>query len=250
MRYRALSVLTVLSLLGVVLIIAGFTAAQSELYSVTLSTDKNFDWRAYGYIEFKVAVNGAFSTRAGTIYVNSGDIVRVVVNSVNQGYIAINKNDQKGRYYINLSSLPVEAIYVNGQLVASNTVIDRTIGDADCLYIAPSSVNSTLRVEVVLKQDASYGYAWLTVNGNTLVSSRSYSGYFIVYGATVTSDKRLVVNLGGTYLYGVASGVEFVDSSGSVQVIGVPEVDAQGLAIVAPVAVAIMLYGRRYSWLR
>jgi len=71
-----------------------------------------------------------------------------------------------------------------------------------------------------------------------------------VYGATVTASKSLNLNIAGNYLDGTASGVEFVDSSGNVQVIGVPEVDAQGLAVVAPVAAAIMLYAGRHNWLR
>jgi len=246
-RSRTVLVLAAISLLGVALIVAG-DAAQSELYSVTLATDKSFDWRAYGYIEFRVISSGTISTRAGTINLNSGDVVKVVVNAVNVGGITVDKNVNNGKHYITLSSLPVEAIYVNSQLVASSTYIDRTLGDGDRLYIDLSSLKSTLRVEVTLKQGANYGWAWLTVNGNTLVSSQSYRGYFIVYGATATSSKRLVVNLGGTYFDGAAEGVELVDSSGSVQIIGVPEADIWGLAAAAPIVAAFALRSRRYSW--
>jgi len=173
--------------------------------------------------------------------VNNGDVVRIVVNAVNSGYIWIGTDGS-----ITIQDLPVDAIYVNGELKASNTVITSTRN----LQCDVNSVDSTLRIEASLKQGVSYGWASLTVDNNRLVNAWNYNGYIIVYGATVTASKSLNLNIAGTYLDGAASGVEFVDSSGNVQVIGVPEVDIQGLAVVAPVAAVIILYGRRHNWLR
>jgi len=244
MGFKALPVLAALSLLGVALIIAGITAAQGELHSVTLDTDSNFDWRVTGYIEFRNTYpwgSSTISTGVGSITVNNGDVVRIVVNAVNNGYIWIGTNG-----WITIQDLPVDAIYVNDELKASNTVITSTSN----LQCDVNSVDSTLRIEASLKQGASYGWASLTVDNNQLVNAWNYNGYIIVYGATVTASKSLNLNIARTYLDGATSGVEFVDSGGNVQVIGVPEVDIQGLAVVAPVAAAIMLYGRRHNWLR
>jgi len=248
MRFKALSVLAALSLLGVALIIAGITAAQGELHSVTLNTDSNFDWRVTGYIEFRNTYPwrpSTINTGVGSITVNKGDVVKIVVNAANTGYIWIGTDG-----WIDIRDLQVDAIYVNDELKASNTVITSTSN----LQCDVNSVDSTLRIEASLKQGVSYGWASLTVDNNQLVNAWNYNGYIIVYGATVTASKSLNLNIArtrtGTYLDGAASGVEFIDSGGNVQVIGVPEVDIQGLAVVAPVAAAIMLYGRRQSWLR
>lgn len=241
MKPRASLVLTALSLLGVVVIIAGIAAAQTELHSATLDTDSNFNWRVSGYIEFKNIYpwgSVTIETEAGSITVNYGDTVRIIVNAVNRGYMWIGTDG-----WITIRNLPVDSIYVNGELKASNTVITSTKN----LRADVNSVNSTLKVEAVLKQGVSYGWASLTVDNNQLVNAWNYNGYIIVYGATVTSSKSLNLNIGGTYLDGVASGVEFVDSSGNVQVIGVPEVEPQGLTVVASAIVAFLLYSRRYG---
>jgi len=243
-KSRTVLVLAALSLLGVALIVAGIAAAQSELHSVTLDTDQNFDWVVTGYIEFRNVYrwgSSTISTAAGSITVNNGDKVRIVVNAVNSGYIWIGTNG-----WVDIRNLPVDAIYVNDELKASNTVITSTTN----LQCDVSSVNSTLRIYATLKQDVSYGWASLTVDGNQLISAWNYDGYIIVYGATVTTSRSLNLNIGGTYFDGVASGVEFVDSSGNVQVIGVPEVGIQGLAVAAPLVAGLALYSRRYSWLK
>jgi len=239
LKSRTVSVLAAFSLLGLVLIVAGIAAAQSELHSVTLTTNDNFDWRVYGYIEFRAVSDGTIRTGAGSIAVKMGDTVRIVVNAVNAGSILINGRNG----LVSINGLPVEAVYVNGGLAASNTVIDST----NNLRCDVSSIISTLRIEVTLKQGRSSGQASLTVDGQQLVKSNSYSGYIIVYGATVSSSRDLNLNIGGNYLDGAAEGVEFVDISGSVQIIGVSEVDIWGLAAAAPIVAAFALRSRRYS---
>jgi len=242
LKSRTMRTLIALSLLGLVLIVAGIAAAQSELHSVTLTTDQSFDWRVSGYIEFKAVSDGTIRTGAGSISVKEGDTVRIVVNAVNAGNILI----KSGNGLVNIKNLPVEAIYVNGGLAASNTVIDST----NNLRCDVSSFNSTLRLEVTLKQGESSGQASLTVDGQNLVKSNSYSGYIIVYGVTTPSSRDLNLNIGGNYLDGAASGVEFVDSSGSVQIIGVPEAEIWGLAAATPIVAAFVLHGRKYIQLK
>jgi len=245
MKPRASLVLIALSLLGVVVIIAGIAAAQTELHLVTLNTNNDFNWRVSGYIEFKNiyrstshGIRTTIETKAGSITVDYGDTVKIIVNAVNSGKVWIGTDG-----WIDIQGLPIDSIYVNGELKASNTVITST----NNLQADVKSVNSTLRIEAVLKPGVSYGWASLTVDSNQLVNAWNYNGYIIVYGATVTSSKSLNLNIGGTYLDGVASGVEFVDSSGNVQVIGVPEVGPQGLTVVASAIVAFLLYSRRYG---
>jgi len=240
-KSRTISVLIALSLLGLALIVAGIVAAQSGLYSVTLTTNQNFNWRVSGYIEFRAASDGTIKTGAGSIAVNSGDTVRIVVNAVNIGRIWIGADG-----WIDIRNLPVDAIYVNRELKASKTVITST-KDLQCDV---SNVSSTLRIEVTLKQGVSYGWASLTVDNNQLVNAWNYSGYIIVYGVTVTSSGDLNLNIGGNYLDGAAEGVEFVDISGNVQIIGVPEVEIQGLVAAVPLVAAFALHGRKYIQLK
>jgi len=243
-RSRTVLVLAALSLLGAALIVAGIATAQSELHSVTLDTDTNFDWVVTGYIEFRNVYpwgSGTINTAAVSITVNSGDTVKIVVDAVNSGYIWIGTDG-----WVDIRNLPVDAIYVNGELKASNTVITSTRN----LQCDVNTVSSTLRIYVTLKQGVSYGWASLIVDGSQLVSTWNYGGYIIVYGATVTTSRSLNLNIGGTYFDGAASGVEFVDSNGNVQVIGVPEVGIQGLAVAAPLVAGLALYSRRYSWLK
>jgi len=240
LKSRSTLVLAVLSLLGLALIVSGIVAAQSGLHSIALSTNQSFDWRVSGYIEFKAISDGTINTEAGSITVKMGDMVRIVVDSVNTGNILINRNGQ-----VDIRNLRVEAIYVNEVPAASSTVITSTSN----LLCDVGSVNSTLRLEVTLKQEASSGQASLTIDGQEYVKTNKYR-YIIVYGITVTSDEGLNLNNGGNKFSGAAAGVEFVDSSGSVQVIGVPEAEVWGFAAAVSLIAALVLYSRRYSWLK
>ena len=197
-------VIALVALLGIVLLSAGIMAiAEEEQHSVTVNTDDNFNWKVTGYIEFTYddpwGNPGTISTASGTITVNPGDRVKIVVDSLNEGNIWFGSDG-----WLDITGLPVEAIYVNGELVASDTVIISAN-----MHYDVSSVVSTLKLEVTPKQGEEYGWAQLVVDGQTLINQWNYSGYIIVYNIAPSQSASLNFNIGGQYLSGVAAGVEW-----------------------------------------
>jgi len=236
-RDRAMLIASIFALIGVAMLVTGFistTVAQS--YTVTLNSNNNFDWRVSGYIEYIYTGTYATSipTSSGSISINPGDRVRIVVNTVNQGYIWFGSDG-----YLTIQNLPVQSIYINNNPVASNTIITNV---ANMPYDI-NTVNSTLNVYVSLVQGNSYGWLKLSINGNTIVSQWNYDGYVIVYSVGPSSTQSLNLNIGGRYLEGVAEGIETPSNT-----IGVSELSLPGIAIsMIPISMAIYrIYRKGY----
>ena len=205
-------------LLGVTVLTAGLIAsAEGEQHRVELITEKDFDWRVTGYIEYTHnnpwGNSATIRTSSGSITVEPGDRVKIVVNTVNQGKIWFGADG-----WMRLDNLPVEAIYINGELVASNTVIKRTHMCYDL-----QSLVSTLKIEATLKQGKAYSWARLTVDGQTLVNQWDYNGYFVVYNIAPSQSENLNLHIKRRYFSGIAEGIEWVDKNGDVGVIGIDE---------------------------
>jgi len=223
MRARALGqrIVSLLALLGVSVLVTGLAAlAAGEQHDVVLKTDSNFKWRVTGYIEFthdnSWSKSGTIWTSSGSITVNAGDRVKIVVDTVDQGKIWLPSGGGCG---VSLENLPVKAIYVNGGLVASYTTVKDT---SDICYDAQSLV-STLKIEVTLKQGKEWGWAQLTVDGQDHVNQWNYDGYFVVYNIAPSQSVPLNLVIGNLFFSGVAEGIEWVDGSGNASVIGVDE---------------------------
>ena len=211
-------IISLLALLGVSVLVTGLAAlAAGEQHYVVLKTDSNFKWRVIGYIEFTHnnpwSKSGTIWTSSGYITVNAGDRVKIVVDAVNQGKIWFGANN-----WMRLKNLPVKAIYVNGELVASDTVIIWAN-----MYYDLQSLVSTLKIKVTLKQGKEYGWAQLTVDNQNLVNQWNYDGYFVVYNIAPSQSKNLNLDIGSQYFKGTAEGIEWVDESGNARVIGVDE---------------------------
>ena len=227
-------------LLGVTVLTAGLIAsAEGEQHRVELITEKDFDWRVTGYIEYTHnnpwGNSATIRTSSGSITVEPGDRVKIVVNTVNQGKIWFGADgwmrldnlrwrldNLRWRLdnlrWMRLDNLPVEAIYINGELVASNTVIKRTHMCYDL-----QSLVSTLKIEATLKQGKAYSWARLTVDGQTLVNQWDYNGYFVVYNIAPSQSENLNLHIKRRYFSGIAEGIEWVDKNGDVGVIGIDE---------------------------
>lgn len=210
--------ISLLVLLGVTVLAAGVAAStKGEQHDVILYTNTNFVWRVTGYIEYTHdnpwGNSATIWTSSGPITVKPGDRVKIVVSAVNQGEIWFGVNG-----WMNLNDLPVEAIYINDELVASDTVIRWTNMHYDL-----QSLVSTLKVEATLRQGEEYGWARLMVDSQTLVDRWNYDGYFVVYNIAPSPSKDLNLNIGDHGVAGVAAGVEWVDESGNASVIGVDE---------------------------
>lgn len=193
-------------------------AAQNTQYNVTLSTDDGFDWKVTGYIEFTMDNpygSATIKTSNGDITVNPGDRVKIIVNATSSGGGVIWFGSSG---WADIRSLHVDAIYVNGELVAGDTAIT----DTSNLHYDVNSVDSTLRVLATLKPGVDYDWAQLTVDGETLIDAWNYTGYVIVYNVAPSSSQDLNLDISGKYLNAVAEGVEFT-TDGVVNVIGVDE---------------------------
>ena len=220
MRARALGqrIVSLLALLGVSVLVTGLAAlAAGEQHDVVLKTDSNFEWRVIGYIEYTHdnpwGNSATIQTSSGSITVKPGDRVKIVVDAVNQGKIWFGTDN-----WMQLDNLPVKAIYVNGELVASGTMIIWTN-----MYYDLQSLVSTLKIKATLKQGKEYGWAQLTIDGDDYISRWDYDGYFIVYNIAPSQSKDLNLDIESQYFEGVGKGIEWVNESGNVRVIGVDE---------------------------
>ena len=192
------------ALLGAALLSIGFVAlATGEKHSVLLNTDNDvFDWRLVGSLEYTYTnpwgSSVTIETNSGPIIVHPGDRVKIVVNALNRGSIWIGLGG-----FITIEDLPVKAIYVNDALVASNTVID----EANMRYDS-SSLASILKLEAILKHGEEQGWAYLAVDGNTVMNQYNYRGYVIVYDIAPGSTS-LNLDIENQYLSGTAGGIEW-----------------------------------------
>ena len=214
-------IVSLLALPGVSMLVMGLVAlAAGEQHYVVLNTNSNFTWRMTGYIEFTHnnpwSKSGTIRTSSGYITVNAGDRVKIVVDTVDQGKIWF---PSRGGCGVSLKNLPVKAIYINGELVASYTTL---IGTNDICYDVQSLV-STLKIEVTLKHGKKHGWAQLTIDNRNLVNRWNYDGYFVVYNIAPSQSEPLNLDIENRFSKGVAEGIEWVDESGNTRVIGVDE---------------------------
>ncbi|KSW12124.1 hypothetical protein CF15_04985 [Pyrodictium occultum] len=221
------------ALLGAALLAVGAAAAGDGHHYVEIRMDGSFVLRLTGYIEFTVHPRGAGTivTDSGPVVVNPGDRVRLVFNTT-RGYIHFNSGG-----WVEIRDTPVEAIYVNDRLVASNTTI-RYTGQGLRYQQAEAS---TLKAVVAPEPSSGEGPRLvLVVDGHSV--EVDHGGYVVVYnlapgpaGPGRRGPHDLVVDLAGfhKWLRGAAEGVEFWTDSG-VKVIGVDELPLlRGLAQLA-----------------
>jgi hypothetical protein len=196
----AIVVFSMTTLLGGVV-----SVASGETHYVILNTNLDgASWSVDGTVSFTIAQGGGcISTDAGTITLNSGDRVKIVLEGASSGKLWMGSNG-----WVNINNLPVKSLYVNGNLVASSTEINANIN------YDVGSVESSLKITVTV--DGSW--AELTVDGSDVVNYWNYTGYIIVYDAVPTNSKSLLLNIGTHYFRGVAAGAEWNGN-----VIGVPE---------------------------
>ncbi|HID41240.1 MAG TPA: hypothetical protein EYP33_03690, partial [Pyrodictium sp.] len=200
-------IVSFLVLLGVAVLVAGLVAlTEGEQHAVVLVTDSNFEWRVTGYIEYihdnPWNTSATIETSSGSITVEPNDRVKVVIDAVNQGNIWFGTDG-----WMELNSLPVEAIYINDELIASDTVIIWTNMHYDL-----QSLVSTLKIEVTLRQGEKYGWAQLTVDNQVLVNQWNYSGYFVVYNIAPSQSKDPNLDVGSQYFDDVEIVPKDVDS--------------------------------------
>lgn len=194
--------ITAAAVLGLVLLLSGAASlANTSTHMVKLETDRKVPWSISGSISFRVE-GGTITVGKQTIYLKKGDNVTIVLSGADKGTLHMGKDGEAA-----INGLPVEELYVNGELVTSNTNID-----ADFKYDV-GSVKSTLKVEVYPNNAETK----LEVDGEKIINGK-YKGYIIVYDLAPTSSTNLDINLKGKHLNGAARGVEW-----NGEVIGIPE---------------------------
>jgi hypothetical protein len=197
--------LAALAVLGLVLLFSGIESMASTATHTVILNAPYGDWTVSGKIVFTVAEwGGTISVGGSTITLNEGDKVEIDISGASTGKVWFGNDG-----WVYIESLPIEALYVNGELNASNTQITSANINYDV-----GSVESTLKVEVEMSSAA---WTKLNVDGQDVINGE-YKGYIIVYNIAPTSSVSLNLDIDGKYLESGAEGVEWNGN-----VIGVPE---------------------------